>query len=80
MSSPSWALVVDLMFHVIRFIPIEVATAFASIVFTVPGSPLIRSGFLSALATLTALISSSDAIYVSVLLNPFSLIPIVPPN
>jgi len=43
------------------FLPSASATASASIVFPVPGSPLMRSGFLSAIAMFTAFISSGLA-------------------
>ena len=65
---------VDLMFQIISFFPRDLATASASIVLPVPGSPLIRRGFFSAMATFTALKSSSLATYSPVPAKPFSLI------
>ena len=61
--SPSWALVVDLMFQMISRFPRALATASASMVLPVPGSPLINRGFFNAIAIFTLAMSSSLATY-----------------
>ena len=58
---PSWALVVDLMFQIINFLPRAWEMASASMVLPVPGSPLMSRGFWSTMAMFTARISSSEA-------------------
>jgi len=54
-------LVVDFTFQMMSFLPSASATACASMVLPVPGSPLMSSGFCSATAMSTAPISSGEA-------------------